>query len=394
MPADLPSNAKGLELAHMEQLYMTMRPHVIAFFRYFAVGVLMMIWSVVVYVLYLQGWLTYDALNDDVNALVPALFIGVGAILMAWLMVAKFRGGFQVLFWVVTIALFVVSALIIWYWDDPDLAPHLAALYGILMGVGGIIAGTIYRRAFTYYITNQRIVIRYKFLSVKENNYRFEKIEDFKIVRSLFFRLFGLGTIRVYTGTEDGKADPDRTFDGPDEALYGIRKPAEVKQKLVEIILEKDRYAQRMVDILEGREGGVPATPTATAPVEDEEPEEEVPAVAYYRPAPPPEEVAPAAPTRNYERVDPAMVAPARTRPIPPPGPSHEATEQPAPPPVRRMYPEERETRTEFTLEDGASMDFQRPSPGQGAPSKKRRPVLEDDDPYKEVYDEGKPRAL
>ena len=111
MPADLPSNSKGLELAHTEQLYMTMRPHVIAFFRYFAVGILLIIWRVVVYVLYLQGWLTYDALNDDVNALVPALFIGVGAILMAWLMVAKFRGGFQVLFWMATIALF---ALLSW----------------------------------------------------------------------------------------------------------------------------------------------------------------------------------------------------------------------------------------------------------------------------------------
>ncbi|NIP35896.1 MAG: hypothetical protein GWN18_13115, partial [Thermoplasmata archaeon] len=79
----------------------------------------------------------------------------------------------------------------------------------------------------------------------------FEKIEDFEVIRPFWFRVVGLGIIRPYTGTEDAKADSDLEHHGPKEALYGIRRPNEVKRQLIEIILERDQWDKQMVELLE-----------------------------------------------------------------------------------------------------------------------------------------------
>ena len=74
---------------------------------------------------------------------------------------------------------------------------------------------------------------------------------------------------------------------------------------------------------------------------------------------------------------------------------SEEPTEDPAANQVRMMYPEAKEPVSQFTLEGGNEMEFRDSSPKVGAqPKKKPRPIVEDDDPTREVYDEKKPRAL
>jgi hypothetical protein len=374
-----------------ETLLMTLRPHPLSFLRYYSVGIVLLLWIVLTYFLHDQGWLEWEPLGDDLNALLPALFLALGGVIVGKWLVDDFNKGFQALYWLAVIVLLVVTGLFIWYWDDSGMAFTFAFLFGITMGVLGIVFAEFYRRAFKYLVTNQRIVLRFKLLSIEETNMRFEKIEDFEIVRSLWFRLAGLGVIRPYTGSEDAKVDENRDFHGPKEALYGIRRPNEVKRQLIEIILERDQWDKQMVELLEDqkKEAASPApkaTPAAPAPPEPTpapapapapaqapapapatpEPapaQEPGPKVAYYQPSPPPEpepEPAPtSAPVRNYERIEPSRQAPPGEEEMSPIPPEEDPEPGPAPNPVRRMYPEAEEPDTQLQMEDTRRMDFE-----------------------------------
>lgn len=359
-----------------ETLLMTLRPHPLSFLRYYSVGIVLLLWIVLTYYVHTQGWLEFDWMSDELKALMPALFLALGAILIGMWLVGGFSKGFRYLFWTAIIALLVVTGMFIWYWDDPDRAFQFAFLYGIALGLMGIMFAEFFRRAFMYMVTNQRIVIRYKLLSIEETNMRFEKIEDFEIVRPFIWRLAGLGTIRPYTGTEDAKADSNIGFHGPKEAMYGIRKPNEVKRQLIEIILERDQWDKQMVDLLEDQKkqkaapapkdeppiAAAAAAGVAVATAKPEvEPEPPAPQVAYYQPTPEPEPAPAPPPSKNYERIDPSQYAePADEDPtMPPVAPDEEADPEPEPSPVRKMYPEVKEVDTPLQMEDTRKMDFE-----------------------------------
>ena len=399
---------KDISLGTKETLLITLRPHPLSFLRYYSVGIVLLLWITLAYWLDFQWGLGYEPLGDDLNTLMPALFIALGAVLIGKGLVSDFNKGFQYLWWIAIVALLVVTGLFIWYWDDPDMAFASAFLFGIVMGVLGIVFAEAYRRAFKYMVTNQRIVLRYKLLDIEETNMRFEKIEDFEIVRPFWFRLVGLGIIRPYTGTEDAKADRNLEFHGPKEAMYGIRRPNEVKRQLIEIILERDQWDKQMVDLLEEQktqkakprpapepQPDVVAAAAAAAAAPEPEPEpapEEAPQVAYYQPAPPPEPEPSQAPVRNYERIDPSQIEPPEeddTLPSPPP--DEERDVEPGPSPVRTMYPEAQEPETPLEMEDTRSMDFETGTRSRPSPESDRD--AQEEEGWRE-RDTRKPRSL
>ena len=395
-----------------ETLLMTLRPHPISFLKYYWVGIALLLWIVLTYYVDSQGWLAYDDMNPDLEALMPALFMALGAIIIGKWLVDDFAKGFRYLFWFAIIALLVVTGLFIWVWtdpDNPDRAFQFAFIYGIALGIMGIVFAEFYRRAFVYMVTNQRIVLRYKLWSIEETNMRFEKIEDFEIVRPFIWRIAGLGTIRPYTGTEDAKADANLGFHGPKEAMYGVRKPNEVKRQLIEIILERDQWDKQMVDLLEDQKkqlakpaptqappvavaaAAAPVAPSAPAP--EPEPEPAAPAVSYYQPAPEPEPAPAPPPSKNFERIDPSSFAqPPEETGMPPPPPDEEQDTEPKPSPVRTMYPEAKEPETPLEMQDTRSMDFERGSrpPSSSEPQHSSR---QEEEGWRK-RDERKPRSL
>ncbi len=402
------ADGKDISLGAKEILLMTLRPHPLSFLRYYSVGIVLLLWIALAYWLDYQWGLEYEPLGDSLNALMPALFIALGAVLIGKGLVSDFNRGFQYLWWIAIIALLVVAGLFIWYWDDRGIAFTFAFLFGIVMGVLGIVLAEAYRRAFKYMVTNQRVVLRYKLLDLEETNMRFEKIEDFEIVRPFWFRLVGLGIIRPYTGTEDAKADSNLEFHGPKEAMYGIRRPNEVKRQLIEIILERDQWDKQMVELLEEQktqrakpkaapepEPTVVAAAAAAAAAPEPEPEpapEETPQVTYYQPAPPPEPEPAPTPVRNYERIEPAQIEqPEEDETMPPPPPDEEEDVEPSPSPVRTMYPEVHEPDTPLEMEDTRSMDFERGDRPRPSPEATRE--AQEEEGWRE-RDARKPRSL
>ena len=281
-------DAQSVMGAH-EELQEVLHPSIFSFFRYYVVGFSSLVWVVLLAILlYLSPSGIRDAIwNDSGRASFPmviwaglAALVGLGAVRL-------YRGPFRVAYWVAVVMGLVIGILIALEYMTGEFTRVFPLTYGLFIALIAIFAAEIYRRAFTYYITDLRVVIRYRLLSTKEVDLRFEKIEDWKVSRTLLWRVLGVGTIRPYTGTEDGKYDANRGFDSPDECLFGISDPERVRRLLVDLILERDRRS----------------TETATTRPAVE-PAPEAPKVSYYQPAAATQAAAPAS-RRNYERVAP-----------------------------------------------------------------------------------------
>jgi hypothetical protein len=291
-----------------ERLVEVLHPHIFSFFRYFDVGVALLIWdALLAYLLYLgplEGLHTTDSAGAF-TPMLPILIWAALATLLGTVAVVRFRGAFRFLYWFAVLVGIVLGALMTFVYGTGEVAAAFAVAYGLLVAIVALFAAEVFRKAFSYYITDLRVVLRYKLFAAKETDLRFEKIEDWKITRSFIWRMLGIGTIRPYTGTEDGKFDPNRAFDSPDECLFGIKDPERVRRDLVDLILSHDR----------ARYGAVPEpapAPTSRRP-------EPAPSISYYQPAPadaPAKATARAPPRtqRNYERVTPATAARAPRR--------------------------------------------------------------------------------
>jgi hypothetical protein len=392
-------------LATNERLVSKLHPHVFSFFRYYSIGIVLLVWTIVMTWLFYWGYLKdfadLDWFGKGMNPLIPALLWFLVALVLGLTVVRSFNKGLQVLYWTAAVLMLVLAVLFIWVWGREDIVLAVTVGYAYLDAILTIIVAEIYRRAFSYYITDMRIVIRYKLFSSNEVNLRFEKIEDWKIARSFIWRILGVGTIRPYTGTEDGKADLNREFDAPDECLYGIKNPEGIKRQLVDLVLERDRIG--MPDYEEPAEMEPAVAPEAAPPPTAQEvappvaaavpapaQEPQLEKVEYYQPSPPPEAPTEPETARNYERVDPSAYA--AEKGIAPPEPYEDEDEEEGPPPVRMMYPQAEEPGTETRLQDEKTMAFEQPRPGPKPPKKRKAP--EPDDPDTEVYDENRPRSL
>ncbi len=288
MPTQAQLKEAQAVLGAREQLVEVLHPSIFSFLRYYIVGFSLLVWVILLaLLLYISPSDMRDAIWDDAKRASFPMFIWVGLAALVGLGAMRlYSGPFRVAYWLAVVVGLVIGILIALEYMTGEFTRVFPLTYGLFISLISVFAAEVYRRAFTYYITDLRVVLRYQLLSSKETDLRFEKIEDWKVSRSLTWRLFGIGTIRPYTGTEDGKYDANRGFDSPDECLFGISDPERVRRQLVDLVLERDRRGTE-----------TPAKAAAS-------PEVEAPKVAYYQPAQSRQEAAPP-PKRNYERVAP-----------------------------------------------------------------------------------------
>jgi len=401
-------------LGARENLVKMLHPHVFSFFRYYDPGISLLIWDVLLAIMLF--WKPLAGLHeadwaggpDGIAPILPILLWAGGAALIGLVTVRQFSTAFKGAYWAAVVIGIVMGAIMAFMTGAGRFAPWFTFTYGLFIGIIAIFAAEVYRRAFTYYITDMRVVMRYKLFSTKETDQRFERIEDWKIQRGLIWRILGIGTVRAYTGTEDGKFDPNRGYDSPDECMYGVKNPEGVKRILVDLMIERDRIKSGLgvaATTTAAVAAAPSATPASTSPSPSTQPAPAPPVTEYYQPAP--------APARNYERVAPtqARSAPAQTRAAPsydeaaeepeagewpstsgrraPTGPVDPAAgAYPAPasePQPRRMFPEPEGDRTEPVLVERREMRFDEGGTGgaSGAPRRARPARPPEDDELK-----------
>ena len=125
-----------------------------------------------------------------------------------------------------SIAFFILSA-------DIEFLPADYRLYAtVILGIAGfsvIVMVEIKRHDDDYAITDERIVERTGLVSIKQDSIYWEKVSNFSIKQNLFDRLFGIGTVEIWS------------ISGDDEPQIVIKRASNFK-KIVSIL---NRFAKR-----------------------------------------------------------------------------------------------------------------------------------------------------
>ena len=256
---DLPSGEKIIAKFH---------PHALSFMRWYAPSFLLMAWTaffivVTAFDLFDLSWL--ETFLGPYGAMAPLVFWFLGAVLVGFILPSNprtsrenvsartFLRAVRIVYWILlAIPLVIVTYLTI---QDP-VNEYRPLTYVFALGIAALVVFIydVYRRSFTYYITNFRMIFRYKFFNTVERTIRFSKVEDVEISRTLLQRIFKLGNVRPYSGAEENLIDLTPGYDSPDECFFGVHNPYYVKRILLEQMLGPQDQIQDSVYRLDARE--------------------------------------------------------------------------------------------------------------------------------------------
>ena len=150
----------------------------------------------------------------------------------------------------------------------------------IFIGVLGFFVIDYYRRGFNYILTNLRLVISKRFITIEERTVRYSSIEDVSVQQGIIGRILNFGTVipitasGVGTGSDEsiafaggsteiagmnigaggGSSKSVRTSKAmPEESLFGIEDPMKVKEEISRFIHEQSQVTQlqRLKETLE-----------------------------------------------------------------------------------------------------------------------------------------------
>jgi hypothetical protein len=223
-----------LVLLRDEELKMQLRPHVFSFFYLYVIFFLLLVWAYIIYDFFAQDKFTTFPLYEVIikipfanEVLAGAMIWSLGLLIVGFL--ARFfflDSGGQSIFRLYTGVAFLgilVMSYHAWKMEDTMdfglwFIPSLTAAVGFL----GMLSVNAYRRSFTYYLTNNRIVLKSSFLmNNSERQVRYNHIEDIKMEQGVVGTLFGYGTVLPLTGSGLGT--------GSDESMVIVGSGAEVK---------------------------------------------------------------------------------------------------------------------------------------------------------------------
>jgi len=176
-----------MELVRGEELLVDSRPHPLAFAGLYAIYT---------YLLLVGLLLRFGVLEGRIPQLVP------------WI------SGEMLALWVLLVVPMVVASIIKISWRWAILAVGLAALSTylqaqgqpawlpeVVVGLVGDLSVDLYRRGHHYYVTNKRVVMERRFLTVSVRELPISKINDVVVEISLLGRLFNFGTVIPLTAS-------------------------------------------------------------------------------------------------------------------------------------------------------------------------------------------------
>ncbi len=256
---DLPSGEKIIAKFH---------PHALSFMRWYAPSFVLMAWTAVFVIVtlfdlldlsWLQTWL------GQYGAMAPLVFWFLDAVAVGFILPRKartsrenvsadtFLRAVRIGYWF----LLAVPLILTFYlsYSDPN-TEYRPLIYVFALGIAALVVFIydVYRRSFTYYITNFRIIFRYKFFNTVERTIRFSKVEDVEVSRTILQRIFKLGNVRPYSGAEENLLDLTPGYDSPDECFFGVHNPYYVKRILLEQMLGPQDQIQDSVYRLDAKE--------------------------------------------------------------------------------------------------------------------------------------------
>jgi len=280
----------GITLLRGEEMKMQLKPHFFSFFHLYIIFFFLLVWAYVIHDFFdahkFQDFRFYDIIikipfvNEVLAGAIIwslALFV-VGFIARYFFMDAGGQSIFR-LYSGVAILGIVVLSYHKWKMEDTE-AFGLWFIPGITAAIGliGLLSVDAYRRSFTYYLTDNRIVIQGNFMMNRsERQVRYNHIEDIKMEQGIVGTMLGYGTVLPLTGSGLGTGSDEsmviagsgaevkglgvgllggsrtsskRIRHNPHDCLYGVPQPSKVRDLITENI-QSDTGVEHLKNIQE-----------------------------------------------------------------------------------------------------------------------------------------------
>ena len=281
----------GITLLRGEELKMQLKPHMFSFFHLYLTFFLLLIWAYVIYDFFnsdkfsdFPGYDTIEAVFQNSEVLAGAIIWSFGLFLVGF--VARYffmdSGGHGIFRLYSGVALFGIIVMAYHGYSDMTdtmgfgrwFIPGLTAVVGLL----GLFSVDFYRRSFTYYLTDNRIVLQSSFLMNRsERQVRYNHIEDIKMEQGIFGTIFSYGTVLPLTGSGLGTGTDESMVIGgtgtevkgmslgiggaarnssrsvrhnPHDCLFGVSSPSKVRDLITEHI-QSDTGVEHLKQIKE-----------------------------------------------------------------------------------------------------------------------------------------------
>ena len=284
------SGMSGITLLRGEEMKMQLKPHFFSFFHLYIIFFFLLVWAYVIHDFFdahkFQDFRFYDIIikipfvNEVLAGAIIwslALFV-VGFIARYLFMDAGGQSIFR-LYSGLAILGIVVLSYHKWKMEDTE-AFGLWFIPGVTAAVGliGLLSVDAYRRSFTYYLTDNRIVIQGNFLMNRsERQVRYNHIEDIKMEQGIVGTMLGYGTVLPLTGSGLGTGSDEtmviagsgaevkglgigllggsrtsskRIRHNPHDCLYGVPQPSKVRDLITENI-QSDTGVEHLKNIQE-----------------------------------------------------------------------------------------------------------------------------------------------
>ena len=281
----------GITLLRGEELKMQLKPHMLSFFHLYLTFFLLLIWSYLIYDFFNSDKFSDFPFYDSIEALVQDSEVLAGAIIWSFGLflvgfIARYffldSGGQGIFRLYSGVALFGI--IVMAYHAYSDMAdtmsfgrwfiPSLTSVVGLV----GLFSVDFYRRSFTYYLTDNRIVLQSSFLMNRsERQVRYNHIEDIKMEQGIFGTIFAFGTVLPLTGSGLGTGTDESMVAGgtgtevkgmsmgiggaarnssrsvrhnPHDCLFGVSSPSKVRDMITENI-QSDTGVEHLKQIKE-----------------------------------------------------------------------------------------------------------------------------------------------
>ncbi len=280
----------GITLLRGEEMKMQLKPHFFSFFHLYVIFFFLLVWAYVIHDFFdshtFQDFRFYDIIikipfvNEVLAGAIIwslALFV-VGFIARYFFMDAGGQSIFRLYSGVAILGIIVLSYHQWKMEDTMDFGlwfiPGITAVVGLI----GLLSVDAYRRSFTYYLTDNRIVIQGNFLMNRsERQVRYNHIEDIKMEQGIVGTILGYGTVLPLTGSGLGTGSDEtmviagsgaevkglgigllggsrtsskRIRHNPHDCLYGVPQPSKVRDLITENI-QSDTGVEHLKNIQE-----------------------------------------------------------------------------------------------------------------------------------------------
>ena len=267
----------GITLLRGEEMKMQLKPHFFSFFHLYVIFFLLLVWAYVIYDFFASDKFQDFPLYDIIIKIPFVNEVLAGAIIWSLALfavgfIARYlfmdAGGQSIFLLYSGVAIIGIIALSYHQWKMEDtmdfgrwFIPGITAVVGLL----GLFSVDAYRRSFTYYLTDNRIVLQSRFLMNRsERQVRYNHIEDIKMEQGIIGTIVGYGTVLPLTGSGLGTGSDEsmiiagsgaevkglgsiglaggsrtsskRIRHNPNDCLYGVPNPSKVRDLITENI--------------------------------------------------------------------------------------------------------------------------------------------------------------